>query len=310
MIIASGSRPARLRVPGAELAITSDEFLRLTELPSELVVIGGGVIGMECACIAHAFGCKVTVVEYCREILPGLDAEMAKRLRSMLSRRGVTVVVGAQVTSLESTEQGGITVTYADRRGDHTLTAPMVMMATGRRAVVPDGLTDTGVVLTASAAVSTDDRMMSSVPGIYAIGDCNGRCLLAHAASAQARCVMGEKVNMDVMPSAVFTIPECASVGLTEEQAKAASLDYKSCKAFFRANGKAVAMGEDEGLVKILVNKGDGKILGAHICGPHAADLIAEISLAMANGLTAADIVATIHAHPSLPEVIPAALAH
>lgn len=306
MIIASGSRPARLRVPGAELAITSDEFLRLTELPSELVVIGGGVIGMECACIAHAFGCKVTVVEYCREILPGLDAEMAKRLRSMLSRRGVTVVVGAQVTSLESTVQGEITVTYADRRGDHTLTAPMVMMATGRRAVVPDGLTDTGVVLTASGAVSTDDSMLSSVPGIYAIGDCNGRLMLAHAASAQAEVAMGVRDSVESVPSIVFTLPECAQVGTLTSDTPGALIVGK---AMYGANGMASAMGQTEGFVKVAVDAATRRIAGCCAIGAGADAIVQEASIAMAGDMTA-DTLRTraVFAHPTLSELLLSAL--
>lgn len=306
MIIASGSRPARLRVPGAELAITSDEFLRLTELPSELVVIGGGVIGMECACIAHAFGCKVTVVEYCREILPGLDAEMAKRLRSMLSRRGVTVVVGAQVTSLESTVQGEITVTYADRRGDHTLTAPMVMMATGRRAVLPDGLTDTGVVLTASGAVSTDDSMLSSVPGIYAIGDCNGRLMLAHAASAQAEVAMGVRDSVESVPSVVFTLPECAQVGTLNSNTPGALIVGK---AMYGANGMASAMGQTEGFVKVAVDAATRRIVGCCAIGAGADAIVQEAAIAMAGDMTA-DTLRTraVFAHPTLSELLLSAL--
>ncbi|WP_305301505.1 dihydrolipoyl dehydrogenase family protein [Muribaculum intestinale] len=306
MIIASGSRPARLRVPGAELAITSDEFLRLTELPSELVVIGGGVIGMECACIAHAFGCKVTVVEYCREILPGLDAEMAKRLRSMLSRRGVTVVVGAQVTSLESTVQGEITVTYADRRGDHTLTAPMVMMATGRRAVLPEGLTDTGVVLTASEAVSTDDSMLSSVPGIYAIGDCNGRLMLAHAASAQAEVAMGVRDSVESVPSVVFTLPECAQVGTLNSNTPGALIVGK---AMYGANGMASAMGQTEGFVKVAVDAATRRIVGCCAIGAGADAIVQEAAIAMAGDMTA-DTLRTraVFAHPTLSELLLSAL--
>ena len=306
MIIASGSQPARLCVPGAELAITSDEFLRLTELPSELVVIGGGVIGMECACIAHAFGCKVTVVEYCREILPGLDAEMAKRLRSMLSRRGVTVVVCAQVTSLESTVQGGITVTYADRRGDHTLTAPMVMMATGRRAVLPDGLTDTGVVLTASGAVSTDDSMLSSVPGIYAIGDCNGRLMLAHAASAQAEVAMGVRDSVESVPSVVFTLPECAQVGTLNSDTPGVLI---TGKAMYGANGMASAMGQTEGFVKVAVDAATRRIAGCCAIGAGADAIVQEAAIAMAGDMTA-DTLRTraVFAHPTLSELLLSAL--
>lgn len=314
IIIATGSTSAILPIPGAEKAITSTEALDLDRVPAKMVIIGGGVIGLEFASIFSAFGAEVTVVEYLKEVLPVVDRDVAKRLRTALSKRGVSFVLGAEVKEIAEATHGEfpgmLSVRYEAKGKPGEATGEKVLMAVGRRPVIPADADTAGQIAVGRRGIEVDDNFMTNVEGVYAIGDCNGRCLLAHAASAQARCVMGEKVNMDVMPSAVFTIPECASVGLTEEQAKAASLDYKSCKAFFRANGKAVAMGEDEGLVKILVNKGDGKILGAHICGPHAADLIAEISLAMANGLTAADIVDTIHAHPSLPEVIPAALAH
>ena len=231
---------------------------------------------------------------------------MAKRLRSMLSRRGVTVVVGAQVTSLESTEQGGITVTYADRRGDHTLTAPMVMMATGRRAVVPDGLTDTGVVLTASAAVSTDDRMMSSVPGIYAIGDCNGRLMLAHAASAQAEVAMGVRDSVESVPSVVFTLPECAQVGTLNSDTPGALIVGK---AMYGANGMASAMGQTEGFVKVAVDAATRRIAGCCAIGAGADAIVQEAAIAMAGDMTA-DTLRTraVFAHPTLSELLLSAL--
>ncbi|MDE5706519.1 FAD-dependent oxidoreductase [Muribaculum sp.] len=306
LIIASGSEPARLRVPGAELAVTSDEFLHMTALPPELVVIGGGVIGMECACIANAFGCKVTVVEYCREILPGLDSEMAKRLRSMLSRRGITVVVGAQVTSLESTVQGEITVTYTDRRGDHTLTVPMVMMAAGRRAVVPDGLSDIGIEFTPAGAIGTDDSMHTSVPGIYAIGDCNGRLMLAHAASAQAEVAMGVRDSVGNVPSIVFTLPECAQVGVLTSDSPGALI---TGKAMYGANGMASAMGQTEGFVKVAADAATRRIVGCCAIGAGADAIVQEAAIAIAASMTVDDLrTRAVFAHPTLSEMLLSAL--
>lgn len=306
LIIATGSTSAILPIPGAEKAVTSTEMLDLTELPSRLVIIGGGVIGLEFASIFSAFGSEVTVVEYLKEVLPVVDKDVAKRLRTALSKRGVKFVLGAEVKEIADSVEAPFSVRYEAKGKPGEVPADKVLMAVGRRPVIPEGTADVAGVAVDRRGICVDENFMTNVEGVYAIGDCNGQCLLAHAASAQARKVMGEEVNMNVIPSAVFTMPECASVGATEEALKAGGKPYKSCKAFFRANGKAVTLGEEDGLVKILVD--DEHILGAHICGPHAADLIAEVALAMANNLHPSAITSTIHAHPSLPEILPSAL--
>lgn len=300
IVVATGSVAATLPVPGAELCVSSDTMLDLPELPASLVVIGGGVIGLEFASIYSALGTEVTLVEYAPEILPAFDRDVAKRLRSLMQKRGVSIAVGARVTGIAQ-GNGELTVNYDMKGKPRAATGAMVLMAVGRRPLLPDGLT--------REMVDTLDPATLRIPGtpLYVIGDANGRCMLAHAASAQARMVMGRQVNMDVIPSAVFTMPECASVGITEARAAEAGLEFRAVKGMFRSNGKALAMGEPDGLVKLLLTP-DGHILGCSIVGPHAADLIAEVALAMSAGLTATALTATIHAHPTLSEALVAPL--
>lgn len=300
IVVATGSVAATLPVPGAELCVSSDTMLDLPELPASLVVIGGGVIGLEFASIYSALGTEVTLVEYAPEILPAFDRDVAKRLRSLMQKRGVSIAVGARVTGITQ-GNGELTVNYDVKGKPRAATGAMVLMAVGRRPLLPDGLT--------REMLDTLDPATLRIPGtpLYVIGDANGRCMLAHAASAQARMVMGRQVNMDVIPSAVFTMPECASVGLTETRAAESGLEFHAVKGMFRSNGKALAMGEPDGLVKLLLTP-DGHILGCTIVGPHAADLIAEVALAMSAGLTATALTATIHAHPTLAEALVAPL--
>ena len=307
IIIATGSAPARLPIPGAELAMTSDELLAMTSLPASVVIIGAGVIGLEFASVINAFGVKVTVVEFCREVLPPFDAEVAKRLRMSLKRRGIDILTDTRVTSIEP----GMKVTCVAKGKEKTIEAEAVLMAVGRRPVLPPGLEAMGVSLNRGAVVVNDAMEVQwDNPGVagdtklYAIGDVNGRCMLAHAATAQGEIVLGEKRNLDVIPSAVFTMPECAMVGLTEEQCVARGLEVKIGKATFRANGKAVAMGETDGMVKIISAASTGRLLGCHICGPHAADLVQEAATVMTAGLPAVTIADAIHSHPTLGETV------
>lgn len=301
IVVATGSEPARLNIPGAELAVTSDELLGLTELSRRAVIIGGGVIGMEFACIMHEFGVEVTVVEYCKEILPPFDRDIAKRLRTALSRRGINIAVGASVTAIEPGR-----VTYEQRGKTVTVDTDLAVMAVGRRPVIPAGLAELGVE-TDRRGIVVDDSMATSVPGIYAIGDVNGRCMLAHAASAQGRAVLGEPVCLDVVPAAVFTMPECAMVGLTEEQCREKGIEVKTGKSLFRANGKAVAMNETDGMVKLIADASTGRIVGCHIMGPHASDLVQGVADLMAAGASVKSLTGAIHGHPTLGETVQAA---
>lgn len=303
LIVATGAAPARLPIEGADLALTSDDLTTGSTLPESLVVIGGGVIGLEFASIFNALGSKVTIVEFLPEILPPCDAEIAKRLRTALKRRGIDIITDAAVTALRP----GMEIDYQRRGKTATLQAEAVLMAVGRRAVVPRGL---NVELNHNGSIKVDpETFETSAKGVYAVGDVNGICQLAHAATAQAERVMGRETDLSVIPSAVFTSPEVAMVGKTEKQALESGHDITVGKAMFRSNGKAQAMGETDGLVKVIVNRDNDLLLGAFIVGPHAADLIEELSLAMSSRLPVREILSSVHAHPTLSETVTAALA-
>ena len=306
IIVATGARPAMLPIPGAELCVTSDQLLDATALPSSMAVIGGGVIGMEFASVYAALGCEVTVIEYCKEILPGFDRDIAKRLRSSLSKRGVKFLLSAAATAVEENGDGSLKVRYEAKNKPGETDVEKVLMAVGRKAVIPDGIAEAGAAITPKG-ITVDENFQTTIPGVYAVGDCNGICQLAHAATAQARRVMGVDTDLSPIPAAVFTVPEAASAGLTEEQAEAQGISpIRMVKLPFRANGKALTQGEADGMVKMVVS-GD-RILGCHILGPHASDLIMEVSLAISAGLPVSAVTRAIHPHPTLCELIPSAL--
>lgn len=314
IIIATGSQPSRLPIKGGETALTSDEILALDTLPKSLCVIGGGVIGMEFASIFAALGSTVTVIEYCKEILPPFDSEIAKRLRMAMKRRGIEIITGAEVKSIDN----GSTVNYIAKGKEKSIEAEAVLMAVGRRPVIPDGLAAIGVKFNRGAiavnptdmTVLFDDSHESATDDskLYAIGDVNGLCMLAHAATMHGKVALGLRSLTDVIPSAVFTSPECAMVGLTEDVYISAGRNIKIGKATFRSNGKALAMGEPDGLVKIIVDADSDKIIGCHICGAHAADLVQEVATVMQAGLPVSAITDTVHAHPTLGETVLAAI--
>lgn len=299
IVIATGSEPSLLPIPGAELCITSDQLLQMDHLPEDICIIGGGVIGMEFACILASFDVKVTVVEFCPEILPNFDREIGKRLKSLLSRKGIKFITSATVKAVRPEFE----VEYESKGKIQTIGASCVLMAVGRKPVIPDGAESIGIEV-GRRGIEVDSAFSTTVPGVYAIGDVNGKMMLAHVASAQASMLMGEKISLEVIPSAAFTSPECAMVGLTEEQCKASEINYRTSKSLFRANGKAMSMGDTDGFVKMIIESDSGKLLGCHIIGPHAADLVQEVAICMTSGLTAEAIASTIHAHPTLNEVV------
>lgn len=307
IIIATGSAPTRLPIPGAELAITSDELLAMDTLPQSMIIIGGGVIGLEFASVLNTLGTQVTVIEFMKEVLPPFDAEIAKRLRQQLTRKGIKFYIGAGAQSITRKDDGTYTVTYKTAKGEASATAQYMLMATGRRPVIPEGCDAAGIEHGRKGIV-VDDDMRTTAEGVWAIGDCNCRLMLAHAAEAMARIAMGKEANLKVCPSAVFTSPEAAMVGLTEEQVKATGIPYKVGKSTYAANGKAVAMGAATGTVKMIVNAESGQVLGCSILGEHASDLIAEVAECMNIGDHSASMIAgTIHTHPTLSEVVRAA---
>lgn len=299
IVIATGSHPAPFPAEGAEYVEDSDAFLQRESLPERIVIVGGGVIGLEFASVISAFGREVMVIEYCPEILPGFDAEVAKRLRSYLGRHGVKFAVGAKVIAVGKTDDA-LSVCYEAKGKVLSVLADAVVSATGRRPVLPEGLTEAGVRIDGRGFIETDDRYTTSVPGIYAIGDVNGRCMLAHAASAQARAVIGD-CNPGVIPSVVFTNPECASVGCRV----ADSETLKAAKVPYSANGKALAAGEDEGFIKLVYAADSGVVKGCQAVGAHAGDLIGIATLAIDRKMTVFDLAEnTIAAHPTFSELI------
>ncbi|MCM1521155.1 MAG: dihydrolipoyl dehydrogenase [Muribaculaceae bacterium] len=304
IIIATGSTPAQPPIKGIEYALTSDDFLSLNSLPDSITVIGGGVIGLEFASIIRSFGKDVTVIEGQKEILPTFDSEIAKRLRMSLKRRGISIVTDALVT--EILENGG--VRYVTKGKEKATESSMTLISVGRRPVLPSGLKEAGIELTDRGFIKVDSLMRTNLPGVYAIGDVNGLSMLAHAATAQGEIAIGERESFEPVPGAVFTRPECAMVGLTEQQCIDRGIEYKVGRSTFQANGKARAMGEPDGIVKTIVSTDDGKLLGCHILGLHASDLIAEAVLCITSGLPADSIRMAVHSHPTISETLPASI--
>ncbi len=311
IVIATGSAPRGLPIPGADLCMTSDDVLAMDTLPHSLCIVGGGVIGMEFAAIFQSFGVEVTVIEYCKEILPPFDKDIAKRLKTVLSKRGIKVITSAAVKAVERTN-GGFSVVYDAKGKEQSVVAERVLMSVGRQPVLPAGLDAAGVNV-GRRGIEVDDHMRTSADGVYAIGDVNGRMMLAHAASAQGEVALAHilgkpcDISLDIVPSAVFTVPELSMVGLTEEQCAERGMNVVVKKSFFRSNGKAVSMAEPDGLLKMIVDADTRQIVGCHICGAHAADLIQEVVMAMNADATVDRLAAAIHGHPTLTEVVLAA---
>lgn len=327
IIIATGSVSSSLPIPGADLPgiLTSREILDIEKVPSSLCVIGGGVIGLEFASIFRSFGCEVTVLEYCKDILPRFDTDLAKRLKQSLSKRGISVETQAQVTSITERDSDAYTVSYTRKGKEETVTAEKVLMAVGRRANVASlNLDDIGLEYTQRGIVTDERTMQTNIPHIYAVGDINGRMMLAHAATFQGIValdhIMGveNQIDLSVMPAAVFTSPEAASVGLTEDECKERGIPVKCLKSFFRANGKAVTMGETDGFCKVVVaaepKEGaqspyqPGRVLGCHLYGPHSSDIVQEACAMISRKATLEEFQSVIHTHPTLTEVLQSAI--
>ncbi|AHD01758.1 dihydrolipoyl dehydrogenase [Leisingera methylohalidivorans] len=313
ILMATGSEPATL--PGVEIdevdVLSSTGALALEAVPEHLVVIGAGVIGLELGQVWSRLGSKVTVVEYLDRILPGIDGEIAKLSQRALSKRGLKFQLGRALKTIEK-GANGLTLTL-DRVGKdkvEQIEAEKVLIAIGRRPVTRGlGLEDLGVSINARGFIEVDERYSTSVPGIFAIGDCVPGPMLAHKAEedgiACVEMLAGEHGHVDynTVPGVVYTDPEVASVGQTEEALKEAGAEYISGKFVFMANSRARSTGETDGAVKVLATP-EGKILGAHICGAHGGDLIAELVLAMTKGATIEEVARTCHAHPAMGEAV------
>lgn len=312
IIIATGSKPAVLPIPGADLpfVLDSTDVLNLKELPESICVIGGGVIGLEMASYLHRFGVEVTVLEYGPQVLPNFDVEITKRLKQLLTRQGIKIETDARVTAID--EEGF--VAYQKGEKENEVVCDQVLMAVGRTPNTEGMNLEAVGVETTKKGIATDDNMQTNVPHIYAIGDVNGRMMLAHVATFQGYRALNhiqgraDNIRFDLVPSAVFTIPECATVGLTEAQCDDEELDFKVCKVPFGAVGKAVAMGETDGFCKLIIDNEQRTVIGCHIMGSHASDLIQEVVTLMNLNVTIDDAADMIHAHPTLSEIIQIAI--
>ncbi len=296
IIIATGSETKWLPIKGVDdpRVVDSTGFLNLDTLPKRLCIIGAGVIGMEFASIFHRFGSEVTVIEYLKECLPALDSDIAKRLRKFLEKQGIAFKMKTAVENIADID------------------ADIILMATGRKPRVQADFEQAGFEYDKRKGIVVDENFETTVKGIYAIGDVNGRQMLAHAAEMQAvravNHILGKKDNIrfDIMPAAIFTSPEAACVGPTEDQLKEQGIAYECRKSFWRANGKALAMGETEGMLKLFASR-EGEILGCHAFGAHSADIVQEVSVLMCKHTTLGELADMVHIHPTLSEILKAA---
>ena len=306
IIIATGSESKTLPIADldADMICDSTWLLSTDTLPKRICIVGAGVIGMEFASILNSFGCEVSVVEFLKECLPALDGDIAKRLRKCLEKRGVAFYMQS---GLKSAAKGKVVF---EKKGKETeLETEKVLLAVGRKPNVEGlGLDEVGIAYD-KKGITVTDMMQTSVPGVYAIGDVNGRQMLAHAAEMQGKravnSILGlqDDIRFDIMPAAIFTNPEAACVGKTEELLKAGGMEYICQKHYYRANGKALAMNETEGMLKLLADK-DGLIIGCHVYGAHAADLVQEVSVLMCRNTTLQQLHDMTHIHPTLSEII------
>lgn len=314
IIVATGSVNSVPPIPGLKEnpnCIDSTGALSLDKLPKTMVVIGGGVIGLELACAYAAFGTKITVVEAMDHMLPMLDADLTKVGVEHMKKMGMQFNLECPVQSVEESKVGAKVICKNKAGETVTFEAEKVLVAIGRRANTASLDLEKGGLDNEKGRIIVNDKMETSVPGVYAIGDCvSGYAQLAHTASAMgevaAENIMGIEAHYDqrTNPTCVYIEPEAASVGLTEEQCKAQGLEYKVGKFPMAANGKALIINGGEGLVKIIAGKEDGEILGMHIIGPRATDLIAEGALAISEEMTLDEIIATIHSHPTVTETM------
>jgi dihydrolipoamide dehydrogenase len=314
IVIATGSESMPLA--GVDVdekqIVTSTGGLEIDKTPGHLVVIGGGVIGLELGSVWHRLGAAVTVIEFLDRIVPTMDAEVATAFQRILTKQGLKFRLGSKVTGAVN-GNAGVILTMEPAKGGpaETLNADIVLLAIGRRAYTAGlGLAEAGVGTDARGRVVTDAHFATNVPGVWAIGDVIAGPMLAHKAEdegvAVAELIAGQAghVNYEAIPSVVYTSPEVASVGRTEEELKAAGIVYNVGKFPFTANGRARAMGATDGFVKLLADKTTDRLLGAHIVGPDGGTLIAELTMAIEFGASAEDVARTCHAHPSLNEAI------
>ena len=311
IVVATGSEPIRPSIPGVDTVgvITSDQALELSKIPSSLAIIGGGPEGVEFADIFRGLGCKVTVIEMLSQLLPGQDSEIASELQLILSRKGIEIYTNSKVIGIEDSQEGK-NVTFSLGGQTKSTEAEIVLLAVGRRSNALDiGLEDLGVEVS-NSGVSVDEHMMTNVPGIYVVGDAAGKYLLAYTAFAEGEVAvehsMGKESCMEykAVPITVFTSPEVGSVGLTEYEARNQGFDVTVGRFPFRANGKAVSTGYTDGFVKVVADRKTDKLLGVHILGQNATEIIHASAIALKMNAKVKDIASTLHAHPTLSEAV------
>ncbi len=313
VILATGSRPVTLdQLPvDGERVVDSTGALSFTEVPRRLVVVGGGAIGLELGSVWQRLGAEVTVVELMAQIVPQADSQVAKMLQRSLKKQGMTFRLRSKVTGLRE-QDGALQITVVDDRDrEEILDADRLLVAVGRAPCADGlGLDEAGVSTDERGRVLVDGRWETSVKGVYAIGDLIRGPMLAHKASEEGVAVAEQlaghspELRYDTIPNVVYTAPELASVGLDEKTAKERGLEAKSARFYFQANGRARTMGETDGLVKVVADASTGRLLGVHVVGPHASELIGEAAVALGLGAQASDLADAVHAHPTLSEAL------
>lgn len=312
IILATGSVSTAIKFPGSDLpgVIDSTAALSMKSQPKSMVLLGGGVIGVELACLYATLGTKVTIVEMLPEILPPIDTDISKILHKELENWGVTVLCGTKLQGAEKGPEGlSVKIAAADGR-ESAVPCENLLVAVGRRPNIASLGAENVGIKTERGAIVTDEYFQTNLPGVYAVGDCNAKLMLAHAASAQGIAAVEHALghescyNSAVVPSCVYSFPEISAVGLTEEQVKVTGRSYSVGLFPLSGNGKSLIEGNQSGIIKLISADDTHEVLGAHMIGPRVTDMIAELALAMNAELTVEDIVNTIHAHPTVSESV------
>lgn len=315
ILLATGSKPIRIPVPGIDLpgVLTSDEFFQMQEVPESLVIIGGGVIGVEFATVYAALGCRVTIVEAMPRLIPNMDKEISQNLKMILKKRGIDIHTSAAVSAIEETPDGYI-CKYTEKEKEEEAKGAYVLCAVGRCANTDGLFAESTAPELARGRIMVNEHFESSIPHVYAIGDLIGGAQLAHAASAQgiavAEYLSGRKssVDLNVVPGCIYTDPEIASAGMTEDEAKEKGIQVETGKFIMSANGKSLITKEERGFIKIVAEKETKKILGAQMMCARATDMIGELVTAITNEMTVPQLLKGMRAHPTYNEGIGEAL--
>ncbi|MEM4246022.1 MAG: dihydrolipoyl dehydrogenase, partial [Candidatus Bathyarchaeia archaeon] len=312
IIVASGSSPFRIPIPGSESVgvVVSDDLFKLTSLPRRVVIAGAGAVGLEWAAIFRCFGSEVTVLEMMPQILPSEDEEVARNMTRILEKQGVGIHVSAKASRIDDSLEGGKILTFETEEGLKKAEGDLILLATGRKPNTAGlGLEKVGVILD-RGWIAVDDHMQTNISTIYAVGDVVGRFMLAHVAmqeglvAAENAMDINTKIDYNIVPRCVYTHPEVASIGLSENEAKKERPDVESATYLLRANGRALTLDRIDGMAKLVYEKRYGAILGAQIISPEASEMIHEMSVAKRLEATAEDLASLIHAHPTLSEIL------